>query len=779
MVLRFTGLAGSLALLVAMTAAPVPALAQVAAGDAPVAGVATGGTVSRIEVRGTQRIEPDTVVSYLKIAPGDSFSRDSLDESLKALFATGLFSNVDLSREGGVLVVTVAENPIVNRIAFEGNKHIEDSQLETEITSKPRVVYTRTRVQSDVDRILEIYRRSGRFAAKVEPKIIELEQNRVDLVFEIDEGPLTTVREISFVGNEQFSDDRLKEEIQTQEAAWYRFLSNSDTYDPDRVTFDRELLRRFYLKRGYADFRVVSAVAELTPDRQSFFLTFTVEEGERYKFGKVQIESSLRDLDTAKIEGELTTSEGDWYNSEEVENSVNKLTEAVGNLQYAFVDVRPRVRRNREEKTIDLTYEVKEGPRVFVERIDITGNVRTEDRVIRREMLLAEGDPFNASAMRRSERRIRDLGFFEKVNVNSQQGSSPDQTVVDVQVTEQSTGEISLGAGYSSTDGVLGDVSLRERNFLGKGQDLRFGTSLSQRTQEFDISFTEPYFLERDLSAGFDLFRTTRDNQDETSFDEKQTGFTLRMGYPLSPSLRQKLNYTLKQVEIDNVDDDASRYIKEQEGEIVTSAVGQDLTYDKRDSRIDPTDGYVLTLSNDLAGLGGDTNYLRNRLTGSVYFPVLEQVVLSVTGEGGYTWGFGKNSDEVNINDRFFIGGQTLRGFESAGIGPRDLTDGNNDALGGTKFYRASAELAFPIGLPEEMGIQGHTFADAGSLWGSEAKAKNGESFRDDNSLRVSAGVGVSWKSPVGPIRVDLAKALKKEDYDETEVFHFSFGTRF
>lgn len=778
MVLRFSGLAGSLALLVAMTAAPLPALAQAPGEGAEFSGpAASGGTISRIDVRGTQRIEPDTVVSYLTVSPGDSFTAESLDGSLKALFATGLFADVQLGREGSVLVVQVAENPIVNRIAFEGNRRIDDTQLEAEISSKPRVVYTRTRVQSDVDRILEIYRRSGRFAARVEPQIIELEQNRVDLVFEIDEGPLTTVREITFVGNREFSQSRLKEEIQTQESAWYRFLSTSDTYDPDRVTFDRELLRRFYLKRGYADFRVVSAVAELTPDREAFFLTITVEEGDRYKFGTVDIDSSLRELDPEAVRGELTTHEGDWYNSEEVENSVNALTSAVGDLQYAFVDVRPRVRRNREEKTIDLTYEVKEGPRVFVERIDISGNMRTEDRVIRREMLLAEGDPFNTSAMRRSERRVRDLGFFEKVTVNTVQGSAPDQTVVDVQVVEQSTGEISIGAGYSSTDGALADFAVRERNFLGKGQDVRFGTSLSQRTQEFDISFTEPYFLERDLSAGVDLFRTTRDNQSESSFDEKQTGFTLRLGYPLSPSLRQRVNYTLKEVDINDVDSDASRFIRDQEGKYITSSVGQDLTYDKRDSRIDPTDGYFITLSNDLAGLGGDAEYLRNRLSGAVYFPVLEQVVLTVSGEAGITWGLG--DEEVRINDRFFLGGQTLRGFDSAGVGPRDLTGGSDDALGGTKFYRSTVELGFPLGLPEELGIQGHTFADAGSLWDADAEAQPGEDFRDENKLRVSVGAGVSWRSPVGPIRVDLAKAVKKQDYDETEVFRFSFGTRF
>jgi len=734
----------------------------------------SGGTISSIRVEGTQRIEPTTVRSYLIVKQGDPFNPQRIDDSLKALFATGLFADVTLRRDGNTLVVSVVENPIINRIAFEGNKRIEDADLEREVQLRPRVVYTRTRVQNDVQRLLEVYRRSGRFAATVEPKVIQLDQNRVDLVFEIDEGARIGVRKINFVGNEMFSDSKLREEIQTRESRWYRFLTTDDTYDPDRLTFDRDKLRRFYLSRGYADFRVVSAVAELTPDRDGFFITFTVEEGERYKFGKIGVETELRDLNPDLLRNRLTTAEGDWYNAEEVETSITNLTNAVGDLQYAFVDIQPRIVRNREQRTIDVVYDIGEGPRVFVDRIDITGNVRTLDKVIRREMLLVEGDPFNTSKLRRSERRIRDLGFFERVNITTAEGAQPDRSIIQVDVQEQSTGEIEIGAGFSTIDGPLANFGIRERNLLGRGQDLRFSATVSGRTQEFDLSFTEPYFLERDLAAGIDVFRITRDNQDESSYDEANTGIGFRLGYPLTERLRQRLNYTLQQTEIENVAADASRFIREQQGTRIVSLVGQELMYDARDSRINPTEGYFIRLNNEIAGLGGDAHFSRNRLGAGVYFPVTEGTVLSFLGEVGYIIGFG---EDVAISDRFFLGGDSLRGFAPAGVGPRELV--SDDSLGGNRFARASAELAFPIGLPDEFGVTGHAFTDIGTLSEVDATPIPGEQLVDDNSLRVAAGFGISWRSPLGPIRVDLAFPIIKEDYDKVEEFRFSFGTRF
>ena len=728
--------------------------------------------IREIVVEGAQRIEPTTIRAYLTVRPGDPFDPEQLDESLKSLFRTGLFADVVLRQEGPVLVVSVVENPIINRIAFEGNRRIDDEALMSEVQLRPRVVYTRTKVQNDVERILELYRRSGRFAATVEPKVIQLPQNRVDLVFEIDEGPLTDVESITFVGNRAFSEGRLREEIQTEESRWWNVLQADDTYDPDRLAFDRELLRRFYLSEGYADFRVVSAVAELTPDREGFFITFTVEEGERYTFGDIDVVSRLPDVNAQQLRGLVTTEADDWYSSEEVEETIDALSQALADQQYAFVEVRPLITRNRDERVINVTYEIEEGQRVFVERIDITGNVRTVDRVIRREIELVEGDPFSGSRLRQSETNIRNLGFFERVEVSALPGSAPDQTVVEVDVAEASTGEFSIGAGFSSTDGPLGDISLRERNLLGRGQDLRISATISGRTQEFDLSFTEPYFLDRDLSAGFDLFRITRDNQDESSFDEFTLGGALRMGYPLTEHLRQTLRYSIDTSEITDVGPDASRSIQEQaeEGKVLTSAISQSLVYDRLDSRIEPTDGYVLRLSNDLAGLGGDVNYFRTTVGGSIYFPVLEEMVLSLSTEGGIIVGLG---EDVRINDRYFVGGDDLRGFETAGIGPRDTV--TNDALGGNRFAVASVELSFPLGLPEEFGLRGRTFTDAGVLGDVDVS----DNIVDTESVRVSVGAGLSWASPFGPVRLDFAVPVLKEDFDEEENFRFSFGTRF
>jgi len=740
-----------------------------------VAQALSGGTIRDIRVVGAQRIEPTTVRSYLTVQPGDPFDADRLDDSLKSLFATGLFADIQLLREGSTLVVQVAENPIINRIAFEGNRRIEDENLQSEIQLKPRQVYTRTRVQNDVQRVIDIYRRQGRFAATVEPKIIQLDQNRVDLVFEINEGPRTGVRSINFVGNEAFSEGSLREEILTKETAFWRFLTSDDNYDPDRLTYDRELLRRFYLKEGYADFRVVSAVAELTPDREDFFITFTIEEGDRYKFGTVDVRSNIKTLDPEQLRGAVTTSEGEWYDASEVEKTITALTNAVGDLQYAFVDVRPRVTRNRDEKTIDVVYEIAEGPRVFVERIDITGNIRTLDKVVRREMMLAEGDPFNTTKLRRSEQRIKDLGFFERVQVTTQEGSAPDRSVVNVEVTEQSTGEIALGAGFSTADGVLGDFSIRERNLLGRGQDLKFGATISSRRQEYDISFTEPYFLDRDLSAGFDLFRTTRDYQDEASFDENNTGFALRTGFPLTEFLRQRVYYQLQHTEIDEVPDDASVYIKQQEGARTNSLIGQELLYDRRNSRLTPTEGYYGRISTDFSGLGGTTRFARARVGAGYYLPLADDNswVVSATGEIGVIHNF--QDDDLFLADRFFMGGETLRGFSTAGVGPRDLR--TDDALGGSRYYRGSVEMSFPLGLPEEFGLKGHAFSDFGTVAGSIVEGD--PNVATDESIRVSVGAGVSWRSPFGPIRVDVGVPVLKEDYDKKEIFRFSFGTRF
>ncbi len=474
--------------------------------------------VSEVAVEGTQRIEPDTVRSYMSLKQGEPFDDRKVNDSLKSLFATGLFADVTIRRQGDAIIVQVVENPIINRIAFEGNDELEDGTLQAEVQLRPRIVFTRKRVQGDVKRLLELYRRSGYFAAKIEPKVIQLPQNRVDLVFEIEEGEETSVNRIIFVGNRFFSDDALRSIIQTKEDRWYRFFSSADTYDPDKLTFDRELLRRHYLENGFADFRVVSAVAELTAEQESFFVTFTVEEGERYKFGKIDTTSRIKEIEDASLAPLVKIKPDSWYSASKVDDAVLALTSFAGDKGFAFVEARPVVNRKRETRTIDITFELQEGPKVFVERIDINGNVRTLDKVVRREFRLVEGDAFNAAKLRRSRQRIQNLGYFGKVEINNLPGSDADKTVIQVDLEEQSTGELSLGIGFSTTEGGLLNAGITERNFLGRGQDLRADFTLSQRTQNFDVGFTEPYFLDKDVSAGIDLFRTERDNTDESSF---------------------------------------------------------------------------------------------------------------------------------------------------------------------------------------------------------------------------------------------------------------------
>lgn len=726
---------------------------------------------TEIRVEGSQRIEPETVRSYISARVGDPITPKAMDDALKKLYATGLFADVIVRQQGTAIVIRVVENPIINRIAFEGNRRITDQVLRDEVKLRPRVVYTRSRVQGDVQRVIDVYRRSGRFSASVEPKVIQLPQNRVDLVFEVQEGPITEIRRINFVGNKEFTDSKLRELIRTKETAWYRLLTTDDNYDPDRLTFDRELLRRFYLSKGYADFRVVSAVAELAPDREGFFITFTVEEGERYKFGKIDIVAALRDLSADQLRQHVEAREGDWYNADLVEDVISKLTEVVGTLGFAFVDIRPQVQRDRKTRKIDLTFRVQEGPRVFVERIEIKGNVRTIDPVIRREMPLVEGDAFNTSKIRRARKRIRDLGFFEKVEVTNVPGSAPDKTVVNVTVAEKSTGEISFGAGFSSTVGVLGDVGIRERNLLGRGQDLFLRTQLSAESSEIDLKFTEPYFLDRRLRAGVDLFRTTRDLSTESSFDRRSLGGGVRLGYEITDKLSQSWSYVVSNDEVRDVEDDASLAVKEQEGSSVKSQIGQGLVYDTRDSRVEPTQGFLARYNIDLAGLGGSVKFLRNRFRATQYFPITEQITASLAGDAGLVFGLG---EDTRIIDRFFLGGTTLRGFANFGAGPRDTATG--DAVGGLWVYSGTAQVVFPLGLPSELGIKGRVFSDIGSSGNSDTDIGT---VRDTKSLRAAVGVGISWNSPFGPIAVDISKALKKEDFDETEIVRFDFGARF
>ena len=740
---------------------------------APPARAQSGAVIDEIRVVGTQRIDPATVNSYMQIKPGDAYNPAKVDESLKTLFNTGLFADVTLRREGNSLVVQVVENPIINRIAFEGNRKIDDETLQQEVTLRPRVVYTRTKVQSDVRRLLDVYRRSGRFAATVDPKVIQLPENRVDLVFDINEGGATGIRAINFIRNTAFSDGELRDVIQTTESVFYNFLSSNDTYDPDRLSFDRELLRRFYLSEGHADFRVVSAVAELTDDREDFIVTFTLDEGPIYTFGDLGVSSTLRGVEDEELVGQISSDPGDIYNATEVENTVQAITDALGERGFAFVDVRPRVNRNREELTIDVSYEVREGPRVFVERIDIVGNTRTLDEVVRREFALAEGDAFNTAKLRRTRQKLQNLRFFSRVDVTNNPGSAPDRTIVQVDVQEKSTGELSIGAGFSSTAGALGDLTILERNLLGRGQDLRLSTTLATKQQQIDLSFTEPYFLDRELSAGIDAFFRTTDFGDLSSFEEDEAGFGLRAGYQLAPKLRHTVRYTFSRDKIDDVGTDASLAIQAQEGVFTTSSIGNEFFYDNRNSRFDPTDGYFMSYKIDTAGLGGSEKFVRNEVGAGIYESLFgTSIVGSLEGSAGIITGL--DDDEIRISERFFLGGNRMRGFKVGGVGPRDL--GSDDSLGGTQYYVGSAEIEFPLGLPEEFDIKGAVFSDLGSVWGNDDPFPN---ITDDRTLRASLGIGFGWGSPAGPIRINFTRAVLKEDYDKTEFFSFSFGTRF
>jgi outer membrane protein insertion porin family len=790
--------------------------------------------IRRIVVEGNQRVEASTVQSYLLLRPGDLVEPERVDLSLKTLFATGLFADVQIGQRDADLVVRVVENPIVNRVIFEGLNALKEEDVAKEIQAKPRSVFTPARAQSDVQRIIEQYRRSGRFAATVTPQVRELEQNRVDLIFEVDEGPVTGVRNVNFIGNRAFSDRDLKEAVLTEESHWWKFFSKNDNYDPDRLEYDRELLRQYYTNRGYADFRIVSATAELTPDQKDFFITFTIDEGEKYEFGEVKVETELDKVPSELLRAVVPIRSGQMFEGELIEKSIDSMTFTAGTGGYANVDIRPRIDRNRETRKVDVTFEVNEGPRVFVERINIVGNTRTLDQVIRRELRVSEGDAFNRVLLDRSRSRIRSLGFFKNVEISESEGSQPDRAVVDVKVEEDTTGELAFAAGFSSTDNFLFDVSVSERNLRGRGQFLRLRASTSSRRQQVDIRFTEPRFLGRDLAAGFDLYTLRTDYLDESSFENQSTGAGLRASFPVTDSTGIGLTYTFRQDDTqiadalidlnldgdnnstttpaDVVDQCSVRNLSrpllcEQEGTFLTSVFGYTFNWDKRNDPVDPTRGFDMSLRQDLAGLGGDVKYLRTEIEGTAYYGIFRDVVASFSLSGGYILGW--DEDTVRINDRFFKGGSSFRGFDVAGIGPRqiivveDSTTPNNpqviegDSIGGNAYYIGTLQMTFPTGLPKEYGISGALFAEFGGLGILDERDRRKQvsqtldttnlpnftrvtSYVDDAlSLRASVGVSVFWDSPFGPVQFDFAHPLAQEEYDRTQEFRFSTRTRF
>ena len=721
--------------------------------------------VRDIKVEGLERVEVETVLSYVDIKKNTIIDDAKMDASLKQLYATGLFNDVSLNmKNDGLLIIKVAENPIINKVLFDGNDKVDDEMLKGELQLAPRSTYSRAKVQEDVQRILESY------AVVVEPQIIERDQNRVDLIFKIDEGPLASINKVNFVGNKHYSDDDLQSEIMSKESRWYRIFSSAENYDSEKTNYDKELLRRFYFKRGYADFRVVSAVAELSPDKKSFVLTFVLDEGKRYKIRSLDIISDIADVDTAALKPAVQLETGDWYNADKVEKSVTALTDELGKKGFAFVDVEPEMTKDTAAGEIALTFHVKEGERIFVDRINITGNTRTYDKVIRREFRIDEGDAFNVSKIKDSRRNVENLDYFSKVNIETMP-KDDNKADINVDVEEKSTGYFNVGVGYSTVNGALVRTGVTENNFRGLGQRLGLDIGVSQRSQEYDVSFTEPYFLNRRLRAGFDLFRTEQDYQDEGSYDSESTGGRLRLGWNYTDDLSQQFRYTLRQDKISNVDSEASYYIKEEAGKYNDSSVGQTIVYDKRDSAFNPKEGYFISFGNDVSGLGGDEKYLKFDAKLYQYYTLADYYTFKLFANAGYITGYG--GKDVRLSNRYYLGGSTLRGFDVAGIGARDkYTD---DALGGNWMLYTGGEVMFPIGL-DELGIKGRTFVDMGML--GKPDNINTSVVEYSSSPRVAAGFGFQWLSPMGQIDIDFAFPIVKEDYDETQVFRLNFGTR-
>ncbi|MEI9993327.1 MAG: outer membrane protein assembly factor BamA [Rhizomicrobium sp.] len=777
--------------LVLATSAPVYAKAPAAPAAPPAPPAAPAEVphaIQHIIVNGTQRIEPSTVLSYISLREGDVYNDQTTDVALKTLYQTGLFADVKVRFDGATMTINVVENPIINQIDFEGNSKVTQKDLEKEVQLKPRTVFTRSKVQADVQRIIELYRRNGKFAASVDPQIIQRPQNRVDLIFSISEGPSTGVARINFIGNHVFDDDTLKSQVATEESNWYKFLSSNDNYDPDRLTFDREMLRRYYVSRGYADFHVVTAVAELTSDRRSFYITFTLDEGDKYKFGKVEIQSAIKELTPGDLRPLVKIASGDVYNADLIQKAIDALTNAAGTKGYAFAEVHPRIARDRDHRTIDVILKIDQGPRVYIEKINIVGNNRTLDKVIRREFRLVEGDAFNRVLVDRSRTRIRALGFFKDVSVKNAPGSQPDRTNLTVTVAEQSTGSISLGAGYSSTSSFVGEFSYTEQNLFGRGQYLRASVQLSTISKQYQFSFTEPYFLDRPLAAGFDLYKVVTDYE-QADYEGDTTAAGIRFGFPTSEYGSVGLRYTYK---IDKITAFASAPLEVQlaaaAGQTRTSLIGYSFVYNTLDDPIKPTKGSVFSFSQEFAGLGGSLKYMRTQGSLAYYHPIFsDDLVGSLNLQTGYITGY--DGQLIPIQERFFKGGDSFRGFAQAGVGPRDtLVSGDNGAVGGNFFFIGSAQLKLPSFLPESYGVQTALFTDFGTVGHLDSLPDNNcipdptshtitSCIRDNLAIRASAGVAVAWKSPFGPITIDLGLPFIKTSYDRSQIIYFSAGT--
>jgi outer membrane protein insertion porin family len=789
-------------------------------------GSAVAQTVSSIVVEGNRRVEAQTIRSYFHAGANGRLSPVEIDEGLKALYATGLFSDVRIRHAGGRLVVSVVENPVINKVAFEGNKKAKDAQIQAEIQSKARGTLSKPTVQSDVQRIIEIYHRSGRFDVQVVPEIIRLPNNRVNLVFKITEGPKTGVKEIRFVGAHAFSSYRLRQVIKTSESNFLSFLQTTDIYDPDRVEADRDLLRRFYLKHGYADVRIVSATGVYDPKEKGFIVTFNIDEGPQYHIGTVDVVSNVHAIKPSLLRSEVQLSSGDTYNADLVQKSVEQMTIEAAKRGYAFATVHPRGDRNFQKRLINLVFVVDEGRRAYIERIDIHGNLHTRDYVIRREFDIGEGDPYNRALIDRAERRLKNLDFFKSVKITTEPGSAPDRVVVNVDVVEKPTGQFSVSGGYSTADGLLGEVSVAERNLGGRGQFAKVSVQYGQHVRGFGLSFVEPYLFGYRMSGGIDLYARQNLANNFISYDTKTYGATLRLGFQLTDNLSFQPNYSLFRQEVafntnpqfnDCINSpnalinggagvkpgdacyqngEASLAVRKElaQGPVLVSSAGYTLAYNTLDNNKSPTSGLYAQFKQDVAGLGGDVNFVRSTVEARQYYEVLPDVVGIFKVQGGdvTAWG-GKN---LRMLDHFFMGPNLVRGFAPAGIGPRDLTGTTNDALGGSMYWGASVEFQTPLYfLPKEVGIKVATFADAGNLWGYKGPTSwnvTGETLQvgldSISNVRSSVGAGLIWDSPLGPLRFDVAYPLTKycatsltgaQICDNTQIFRFSGGTSF
>lgn len=735
--------------------------------------------ISSIAIKGNERVEESTIKSYVDITPGVSFNHEQLDSSIKKLYASNLFQKVNIAVKGNILYVDVVENPKINLVVFEGNSKIKTKDLEAEVSLKSRSIYTKAKVQEDVNSIIELYNKNGRFSAKVIPQVIILPQNRVNLIYKIDEGPMAKIAKIKFVGNNHFSDSRLESEISSRETRWYYFLSNSDKFNPTRIEYDRELLTRFYQSRGYADFKIISVITNISSRKERFYITFTIDEGAKYKFGKIQVESMLKDasINMDEIKSDLLTKEKDVYDIRKIEKTVDNIISTINDEGYAFVDVDPEIYLDQENKVVNITYRIGESRRVYINKINIKGNVRTADKVIRREFRLAEGDPYNSTKISRSEQRINNLDFFEKTTIETARTDESDKVDLNLNLQEKSTSSISFAGGYSTTDGPLARIGFNEPNLLGNGQELNLSLMKTESKFNGDIALTEPYLFDMPLAGTVQLFTkdAKRDSRHYSYYNSTTNGVLFNFAYDLTEFLGHNVYYSFSHNKISNISSDASDALKEAVGVKNNSMVGQGLTYDRLDSKHNPTDGYVIGVGQDYAGVGGNVHFLRHTIKSRYYYPIYnDDVIFILAGEAGTVHGL--EGKDVDINDRFFLGGgSTLRGFNYGGVGPRAIKDGAT--LGGNRYYSTTTEVKFPLGIGKEAGLFGAVFVDTGSL--SKVDVDNKSEIWDSNSMRSSYGVGMGINSPMGPVRIHYAVPISKKFFDREKHFDITFSTAF